>query len=122
MILPAVFGLMLVIAILWEAFETVVLPRRVTRRLRVTVLFYRITWRPWRAFARSFRNPKRREAFLSYYGPLSLLVLFIFWAGLLIIGFGLVYYSASTPDSTHPAFRTCLYLSGTTFSHWAWAT
>jgi hypothetical protein len=115
MTLPAVFGLMLIIAILWEAFETVVLPRRVTRRLRVTVLFYRITWRPWRALARRFRNAKRREGFLSYYGPLSLLILFIFWALLLIVGFGLVYYSASTPDSTHPAFRTCLYLSGTTF-------
>jgi hypothetical protein len=115
MILPAVCGLMLVVAILWEAFETIVLPRRVTRRLRVTVLFYRISWRPWRAIARSFRKPKRREGFLSYYGPLSLLVLFILWAVLLITGFALVYYSASTPDSTHPRFRTCLYLSGTTF-------
>ncbi len=115
MILPAVIGLILILAILLEAFETVVLPRRVTRRLRITVLFYRLTWHPWRAIARCIRWPKRREGFLSYYGPLSLLVLFIFWAALLIFGFGLVYYAESGADSTHPLFRSCLYLSGTTF-------
>lgn len=115
MILPAVFGLIIVVAILWEAFETVVLPRRVTRRLRVTVLFYRCTWVPWRAVARSYRNKKKRESFLSYYGPLSLLTLFVFWAALLIIGFGLLYYSNSKGDITHPNFDTCAYLSGTTF-------
>ena len=115
MTLPAVFGLLLILAILLEAFETVVLPRRVSRRLRITVLFYRMTWRPWRALARLMRRKKLRESFLGYYGPLSLLVLFIFWATLLVIGFGLVYSSASYSDPTHPRFQTCLYLSGTTF-------
>jgi hypothetical protein len=115
MILPAVFGLLLILAILLEAFETVVLPRRVSRRLRITVLFYRTTWAPWRALARTFRRKKLREGFLSYYGPLSLLVLFIFWATLLIFGFGMMYYSDSRADPTHPVYRTCVYLSGTTF-------
>jgi hypothetical protein len=115
MILPAVLGLIVVIAILWEAFETIVLPRRVTRRLRVTVLFYRMTWRPWRAIAHGFRNAKKRESFLGYYGPLSLLFLFIFWATLLILGFGLLIYGVSLPDATHPNLDTCFYLSGTTF-------
>jgi hypothetical protein len=115
MILPAVLGLLLILAILLEAFETVVLPRRVSRRLRLTVLFYRMTWRPWRAIARGVRSKKRREGFLGYYGPLSLLVLFIFWAILLIFGFGLMYYSDSRSDPTHPRFQACVYLSGTTF-------
>lgn len=115
MILPGVIGAIIIIAVLWEAFETVVLPRRVTRRLRLTVLFYRATWIPWRALAQSLRNVKRRESFLSYYGPLSLLLLFIFWAAVLVLGFGLLYYSVALPDPTHPALRTCLYLSGTTF-------
>lgn len=115
MILQLVIGVVVVVAILWEAFETVVLPRRVTRRLRLTVLFYRGTWPLWRAIARKLHQAKRRESFLGYYGPLSLLVLFILWAVVLILGFGLVYYSVSLPDPTHPAFRTCVYLSGTTF-------
>ncbi len=75
MILPAVAGLLIIVAVLWEAFETVVLPRRVTRRFRFTVLFYRLTWRPWRAIASKIRNIKLRETFLSYFGPLSLLML-----------------------------------------------
>jgi ion channel len=115
MILQRVIGVIVIVAILWEAFETVVLPRRVTRRLRLTVLFYRGTWVPWRAIARRLHKAKRRESFLSYYGPLSLLVLFIFWAAVMILGFGLLYYSAAPLDPTHPAFSTCVYLSGTTF-------
>ena len=115
MTLSAVIGLIIVVVILWEAFETVVLPRRVMRRLRFTVLFYRTTWLPWRAAARSFRDVKQRESFLSYYGPLSLLFLFIFWAAALILGFGFLYHSDASADSTHPTFITSLYLSGTTF-------
>jgi hypothetical protein len=64
MILPCAAGLILVLAILLEAFETVVLPRRVSRRLRITVLFYRMTWRPWRALAR-LMSKKLREGFLG---------------------------------------------------------
>jgi Ion channel len=115
MIFLAVIGLLVVIAILWEAFETIVLPRRVTRRHRITVLFYRLTWRAWRAIARNLHSGKGRESFLSYYGPLSLLVLFIFWAAVLILGFALTYHSVGLSDPTHPSFLTSLYLSGTTF-------
>jgi hypothetical protein len=32
---------------LWDAFEVIVLPRRVTRRFRFARFFYRFTWR-WR--------------------------------------------------------------------------
>jgi len=115
LILTIVAGLLVIANVLWEAFETVVLPRRVARRWRVVVLFYRATWLPWRAIARSFKRTKAREAFLSYYGPLSLLLLFVFWAGALIVGFACLYYSAGTASAGHRDFDTCLYLSGTTF-------
>ena len=115
MTLSAVIGPIVIAIILWEAFETVVLPRRVTRRLRFTALFYRMTWRPWRTAARRFHDSKRRESFLSYYGPLSLLFLFIFWGAALILGFGILYHAEATADSTHPTLATSLYLSGTTF-------
>jgi hypothetical protein len=105
MILSCVAGLFLVLAILLEAFETIVLPRRVSRRLRITVLFYRVTWRPWRALARLMSRKKLRESFLGYYGPLSLLLLFIFWATLLVIGFGLIFSSARIPIPRIRVFR-----------------
>lgn len=114
MIVPAIFGAAIVAVVLWEAFETVILPRRVARRFRLTVLVYRATWLPWRAIAHAYRKPKSRETFLSFYGPLSILILFAIWAAAIILGFGLLYYSASPRDPTHPSFATCLYLSGTT--------
>ncbi|HXW62292.1 MAG TPA: potassium channel family protein [Candidatus Acidoferrales bacterium] len=112
--LAAIFGALIVAVILWEAFETVVLPRRVARRFRLTRLVYRSTWFLWKAVARGFRKSKSRETFLSFYGPLSLPILFAVWAALIIVGFGLLYYSGSTEDSTHPTLETCIYLSGTT--------
>jgi hypothetical protein len=113
-ILFAVAGVLIIVGILWEAFETVVLPRRVARRFRFTVLVYRSLWHPWRFAARRLKGTKARETFLSFFGPLSLLILFAVWAAAIIVGFGLLFYSRTTIDSTHPTFETCLYLSGTT--------
>jgi Ion channel len=114
MILPAVAGVLIIALILWEAFETVILPRRVRRRFRLAVLVYRSTWIPWKTVARRFKDSKSRETFLSFYGPLSILILFVVWAAAIIFGFALLYYSGTQQDSTHPTFETCLYLSGTT--------
>jgi len=115
MILAVVAGVLIILNVLWEAFETIILPRRVNRRWRVTVLFYRGTWLPWRTIARWFRKVRARETFLSFYGPLSLLTLLVFWAASLIVGFALLYYGAAHQVATPRDFQTCLYLSGTTF-------
>jgi hypothetical protein len=61
---------------------------------------------------------KRRTTYLSFYGPLSLIVLLMLWATGLIIGFGFVHWgSGSIIKSPYGAvsFGTYLYLSGTTF-------
>jgi hypothetical protein len=113
-VIYTIVGLLIVCITLLEAFETIILPRRVTRRFRMTRFFYIFTWIPWRATARLMR-PKPRETFIGFYGPLSLLVLFAVWATLLIVGFGMMYFSAARYDPTHPPLETCFYLSGTTF-------
>ena len=115
MIFSLALGLLLIIATLWEAFESIILPRRVTRRFRFTRVYYRTTWRPWRGIARRISTPRRREGFLSVYGPLSTLVLFGLWATLLILGFGLLIYARRTHHSSGVSLDTCFYLSGTTF-------
>ena len=83
----AIAGIFLIAVILWDGFETIILPRRVTRRVRLTRLFYRCTWIPWSAVARRMKPGKRRETLLSIYGPLSLLLLFFMWAVGLIFSF-----------------------------------
>jgi hypothetical protein len=113
--LPAVAGLLIIVATLWEAFETIVLPRRVTRRFRFTRLFYRTTWLPWRAIGRRIARSNRRESFLSIFGPLSLLLLFAVWAALLIVGFGFLYFSVRTPNFAGLPLESCIYQSGLGF-------
>ena len=117
-IFVAIAGVCIVLGTLWEAFETIILPRRVTRPFRVARLYYRVTWRTWAGLNRVFRSPKLRERHLSYYGPLSLLGLFASWALLLIIAFAMLHWadgSAITAPGGTPGFRTDLYFSGTTF-------
>src|ERR1051326_6404455 len=113
-----VFGLVLIFIGLLDAFETVVLSRRVSRRLRIANLFYLVTWSPYRAHARRIVDNERREAFLSFYGPLSLVLLVGVWASILILGFTALQVAAgSTLNSSDSQrdFWTDLYFSGTTF-------
>ncbi len=113
-----ILGLLLMFATLWETFESIILPRRVTRRFRVTRIFYKVTWEAWSTFNRWLPSKKLRESHLSYYGPLSLLMLFAIWAFALVLAFAMLHWAAgsSLNVSGGPAtFRTDLYLSGTTF-------
>jgi hypothetical protein len=110
-------GALLLLVVLWDAFETIVLPRRVMRRLRLTRLFYRSTWRPFRALGRLRQAGASRENFLSVYGPLSLLLLLGLWAAGLVVGFALLHWGFGTRLQLPPGtsgFAASLYYSGTT--------
>src|SRR5689334_15547239 len=95
--LIALIGLILLFLILWDTFETVILPRRITRRVRLTRLFYSSTWSVWSAGSRRQHNGSRRETYLAVYGPLSLLGLFAIWAVGLILSFTLILWGLGQP-------------------------
>ncbi len=116
-ILAALAGLALLAVVLWDGFEAIVLPRRVTRKIRLTRMFFRYTWKVWSALARHMAPGKRRQAYLSIYGPSSTLFLLLVWAAGLILGFALLYWSLGSSLSAHESvtFATDLYMSGTTF-------
>jgi hypothetical protein len=108
----------LIATVLWDAFETVVLPRAVSRRFRLTLLYFRATWTSWRAVAARFRSEPRRERFLAVFGPLSLLGLIGVWALGLVAAFAGLHWSAGSnlrPIGTDARFLDDLYMSGTTF-------
>ena len=111
-------GAAIILIVLGDAFETIVLPRRVTRPISLARLFYQYTWLSWSVAVRSIYSGKRQETYLSFYGPLSLLLLLILWATGLIIGFALLLWASGsaikTPEGT-ATFSSYLYLSGTTF-------
>ena len=115
----AVIGIAMLVLVLLDAFETIVLPRRVTRPFRLTTLFYRLTWRPWRLLARAMPPGRRRETFLSFFGPLSLLMLLATWAIGLTLGFGLLQWGMGAHETVTgreiTTFWDVLYMSGSTF-------
>src|SRR5256885_12837098 len=89
-LLAAIPGLVIILIILWDVFETIVLPRRVSRRIRLTSLFYRSIGVPWFFLARLIKKTKRRESFLGLFGPLSVLMLLAMSAVGLIIGYAAI--------------------------------
>jgi hypothetical protein len=114
---PFFVGVLLIAVVLWDAFETVVLPRTVTRRLRLARLYFRATWKPWARVARMFESDSRRERFLAVYGPLNLFGLLMVWALGLILGFAVLQWAAGSQLQTpagEAAFLDDLYMSGTT--------
>ncbi len=113
-----IFGIVIIVAVLLDAFETVVLPRRVTRHFKLTAWFYRRTWIPWRRIAGRIKTASRQQNFLGYFGPLSLILLLGFWATGLILGFALIQYGIGGHEqlSGEPlTFGKIVYHSGETF-------
>jgi len=113
-----VAAVVIIFAVLLDAFETVVLPRRVQRQFRITNWFYRNTWRPWAMLTSHIQSQTRREAFLGYFGPLSMIALLGLWACGLIFGFALLEYGSGehlSAGNTPITFAVLLYHSGETF-------
>lgn len=117
--IPAIIsGVVIICVVLLDAFETVVLPRRVTRQFRLTAWFYRRTWIPWQRIAAHIRTLSRQQSFLGYFGPLSLIMLLAFWAAGLIFGFALLQYGIGGHEqlgNERLTFARMLYHSGQTF-------
>jgi hypothetical protein len=126
-------GIACLFAVLLDAFQTIILPRRASGRFRLTRIFYIVTWKPWVFFATRLRDVRKRESAFSYYGPLSLIFLLVVWASAMVVGFALIFYALGSPfndSSQGPGFRSDLYVSGTTIftlglgdvtPHSAWA-
>jgi len=109
-------GIVCIFSVLLDAFQTIILPRRATGRVRLTRIFYIFTWPPWVFFANRIHHPRKRETAFSFYGPFSLILLLAVWAALLLFGFGLLYYSLGTPFydiRQNAGLWSDLYVSGT---------
>jgi hypothetical protein len=109
-------GTLLLFGVLWDTFETMVLSRRVSSGIRVTTLFYRATWAPWAAAARRMPAGRRRESFLTIYGPVSLVFLIAIWALVLVFAFALLQWGSgdAVAGADGRGFWTTVYMSGTT--------
>ncbi|MBC7804888.1 MAG: two pore domain potassium channel family protein [Akkermansiaceae bacterium] len=116
----AIAGALIILIVLYDTFETMVLPRSGGTGLRLTRFYFGLTWVICRFVATrlKYTNPAR-HTLLGVYGPLSLVFLIVFWANLLILGFALLLFgfdsAPSVPIGDHPAnFIDNLYMSGVT--------
>ena len=117
-IVAIVIGIIILWVVLLDAFETVVLPRRVLRNFKLTAYFYRRTWIPWRRVASHIKTVSRQQNFLGYFGPLSLILLLGFWAAGLIFAFALIQYGIGGHEQLSGerlTFGKIVYHSGETF-------
>jgi hypothetical protein len=118
-VVAAIAAVLVIAGVLWDAFETVVLPRQVSHRFRLTRAYVRVSWRAWSALARRAPSIERREAALAVFGPLALLVLLALWVSLLIVAYALLLWGLGSPlavtGGAAAGIGTDLYFSGTTF-------
>jgi hypothetical protein len=118
-----VAAILLGLALLWivlrDAFETMVLPRSITRRLRPTRIYFINLWWGYRAFVRMMRSHGARERWLGAFGPFSLIGLIIVWATALIFGYALTIWGIGSPFYMPPrephSIWSDIYETGTTF-------
>ncbi|TMQ73012.1 MAG: two pore domain potassium channel family protein [Candidatus Eisenbacteria bacterium] len=117
-------ALLLIAWVLWDAFETILLTRRVPARLRISRFVLSWLWSGWATIARRIAARGRRETFLSFYALLSILGLLIVWATGLVVGFALLHWAQGSQLAgvigtgggvATAGFAADLYMSGTTF-------
>ena len=115
--LAVIGGVLLILGVLWDTFETMILPRTVSRKLRLTGVFYQVV-RQGLDIGLRVVSGRLRTTFLVAYGPLSLLMLIVFWAVCLIFGFAMLHWGLGSPLTGikgRPDFGVSLYFSGVTF-------
>lgn len=105
-------GALLVLATLYDVFQSAVLPRPAVGRLRFTFAVVRITWGVWRAVAQRPKRLRTRESALAVYAPSMVVALLVMWAFGVLLGYALMY--SGLHGSLQPApesFGATLYFS-----------
>lgn len=116
-ILLALIATLLIVIVLFDLYQTVILPRRGGRRLRLTKIIYILTWTPVSRFVIHIKDSEKKENILGMYGPLTLVLLLVSWGFFLILGFALLQFAIGAHLQTptgHVGFGTTFYMSGTT--------
>jgi hypothetical protein len=111
-IVQSLAGLLLIAVVLWDIFQTVVLPRPAHTRIRLARTLTRVTWPLWRSRAVRKTTNVDQEKILGSYAPALVLIVLVTWIGLLILGFGLVTYALRDELSPSLDFGSALYFAG----------
>lgn len=117
-VLAVLVGIAIIVIVLWDALETIVLPRTVTRRVGLSMVMNALFKLLYKAIGRLVSNRNSvRERWLGAFAPLSLLVLTAVWAWGLIFAFALIAWGINPPltNGEPGSFGVFLYVSAVTF-------
>ena len=113
-----VLGAACILLALNDVFQSVIVPRAVGRRFRLSYLIWRGGWSVWPEL--SFRlhpaDEAAREDLLAVFAPVALIGQLILWSLLSVVGFGLIFWASA--DRMTPHLRTlfeAFYFAGTSF-------
>ncbi len=105
-VLTGLIGLALVVATLSDVFQSVVVPRSVGSRYRPSALISRNGWRYWREAALRIADAEKREDTLAMFAPFLLTAFLATWVGLLIAGYGLLFWALRCGPAPAAAARS----------------
>ena len=112
-IVDLVAGGAIVLVVLFDVFQTVVLPRPTPAVFRPSAGIIGLLWAMTHDLALRLRSPGRRELILGTFAPFIVVLLLVTWVVLLILGYGLVLFALH--GDVHPVpenLGTALYFSG----------
>jgi Ion channel len=98
-IVAFVIGIVLLGAVFWDVFETIVVPRPTPGVFQLGRYIVRGSWRAVRAIGT--RSDERRERLLGLFAPAATIMLLVSWLGGLVLGYGLVLFAIR--DELRPA-------------------
>jgi len=110
-----VAGVALCLAVFFDLFQSVVLPRPAVNKFALVRYLFRATWRTWRWIGSRLASLPRREAWLASFAPVGVALNFTVWALGLVLGYALIFDGLR--NQLHPVppdFGTSLYFSATT--------
>jgi len=113
-ILWVLAGIVIVAWILWDVFQTVIVPRPTPTRVRLTRYLTRTAWRIWRLRAARARTSAAREKLLGSFAPALVVVLIGSWLVFLVIGYGFILYGLRGEIAHEPDLATAIYQAGIT--------
>ncbi len=105
-------GILVIAWILWDVYQTVVVPRPTPTRIRLARFVTRIMWGTWRWRAARARDADSRQRMLGGFAPLVVVTLLFFWIVFLILGYGLILFGLRSEMANEPDFGTALYQAG----------
>src|SRR5438132_4631313 len=108
-------GLGLLLIVLYDIFQSVVLPRPAINKLATVRYLVRGIYWVWRWVGNRMESIPRRERWLAAYGPVAVLTIFTAWGLALVLAYGLLVDGVRAEMRPVPDnFGTSLYFSATT--------